>query len=170
MSRERFFKTGTALYFADKEKLNDKINKAWTIRPIINHFNQAFSRAINLTCQQSIDKHMIKFKGQHGIRQNTPLKPIKRGFKLWCRNDFASRYIFQFDIYAGRKKNKEGSLGKNVVTQLSRSLVGMCQVIFDTFFYNNLVNAELKRRLNIFLWPVCQNKKGMPKLSIKIKR
>ena len=58
------------------------------------------------TSEQAIDEHMIKFKEQHSMKQYMPLKPIKRGFKIWCRNYSATGYIFQFDIYA-RKKEKQ---------------------------------------------------------------
>ena len=50
------------------------------------------------TNEQAIDEHMIKFKGQHSMKQYMPLKPIKRGFKMWCRNELATGYLFQFDI------------------------------------------------------------------------
>ena len=53
------------------------------------------------TALQAIDEHMVKFKGQHAMKKYMPMKPIKRGFKMWCRNDFASGYLFQCDIYGG---------------------------------------------------------------------
>ena len=77
------------------------------------------------TSEQAINKHMIKSKGQHSMKQYMPLKPIKRGFKIWCRNDSAIDYFFHFDIYTGKKENREGGLGENVVMQLSRSLIGI---------------------------------------------
>ena len=46
-------------------------------------------------------------------------KPIKKGFKISYRNDSATEYLFQFDIYSGRKGIKKGRIGKNVVMQLS---------------------------------------------------
>ena len=71
-----------------------KNEKAWKIRSIINHFNQAFSHAMGPTSEQAIDEHIIKFKGQHSMKQYMPLKPTKRGFKIWCRNDLATGYHF----------------------------------------------------------------------------
>ena len=60
------------------------------MRPVIKHFNDSFSRAMIPTAQQAIDEHMVKFKGQHAMKQYMPMKPIKRGFKMWCRNDSAT--------------------------------------------------------------------------------
>ena len=103
MPRDLFFEIRTALYFVDNEKPQDKNDKAWKIRSIIliNHFNQAFSQAMGPTNEQAIEaieqpieEHMIKFKGQHSMKQYMPLKPIKRGFKIWCRNDSATAYLF----------------------------------------------------------------------------
>ena len=101
----------------------------------MNHFNQAFSYAIGPTSEQAIDEHIIKFKGQHSMKQYMPLKPIKRGFKMCCRNDSATGYLFQFDIYTRKKENRKGGLGENVVMQLSRSLIGTnVRLYFENFF------------------------------------
>ena len=86
------------------------------------------------TSEQTIDEHMIKFKGQHSMKQYMPLKPIKRGFKMWCRYDLATGYLFRFDIYTEKKKDREGKLVKNVVMQLSKSLIGTnVRLYFDNF-------------------------------------
>ena len=124
MPRDCIFELRSALHFVDNQKPQEKNKKAWKIRLIINYFNQAFSHAMGLTNEQAIDEHMIKFKKQHLIKQYMPLKPIKRGFKMWCRNELGTGYLFQFDIYTGKKQNREGGVGKNVVMQLSRSLIG----------------------------------------------
>ena len=82
MLRDRFFEIRAALHFVDNEIPQDKNDKAWKIRSIINHFNQAFSQAMDPTSEQAINEHMIKFKGQHSMKQYMPLKSIKRGFTV----------------------------------------------------------------------------------------
>ena len=77
-----FFEIRTALHFVDNEKPQDKNDKAWKIESIINHFNQTFSQAMGPISEQAIDEHMIKFKGQHSMKQYMPLKPIKSEFKI----------------------------------------------------------------------------------------
>ena len=82
------------------------------MRPVIKRFNNSFSRAMSPTTQQAIDEHMVKFKGQDAMKQYMPMKPIKRGFKMWCRNDSATGYFFQFDTQGGKKESNVGSLGE----------------------------------------------------------
>ena len=54
---------------------------------------------------------------------------------MWFKNDSATDYLFQFEIYTGNKKNREGGQGENMVMQLSRSLVGTnIRLYFDNFF------------------------------------
>ena len=145
MPQDCFFEIRTALHFVDNKKPHEKNDKVWKITSIINHFNQAFSHAMGPTSKQAIDEHMIKFKGQHSMKQYMPLKPIKRGFKMWCRNDSATGYRFQFDIYTGRKKNREGGLGENVVMQLSRSLIGTnVRLYFENVFTTPYLIFKLK--------------------------
>ena len=99
MPRDRFFVIRTALHFLDN--MIQKI-KAWNMRPVLKHFNNFFSHAMSPTAQQATDEHMVKFKRQHAMKQYMPMKPIKRGFKMSCRNDSATTYLFQFDMYDGK--------------------------------------------------------------------
>ena len=82
------------------------------MRPVIKQFNNSFSPAMSPTAQQAIDEHMVKFKEQHAMKQYMPIKPIKRGFKMWYRNDFATGYLFQFDMNGGKQESNVGSLGE----------------------------------------------------------
>ena len=105
------------------------------MRSVIKHLNNSLSHAMSPTAQQAIDEHMVKFKGQHAMKQYMPIKPIKQGFKMGCRNDFATGYLFQFDMNGGKQESNVGSLGENVIIQLSRSLVGTnVRLFFDNFF------------------------------------
>ena len=80
--------------------------------------------------QPSIDKHMTKFKGQMSCKQYMKNKLIKWGFKWWCRC-----YLYEFDLYIGKKENGELELGETVVLDLSRKLENThCMLYFDNFF------------------------------------
>ncbi|RVE41956.1 hypothetical protein evm_013396 [Chilo suppressalis] len=50
--------------------------------------------AMNNTITQAIDEHMVNFKGHNIMRQYMQNKPIKRGFKMWCRDDIYSSSIY----------------------------------------------------------------------------
>ena len=77
MPRDRFFEIRSALHFVDNEQPHDTKGKAWKMRTIIKHFNNSFSHAMSPSAQQAIDEHMVKFKGQHAMKQYMPMKLIK---------------------------------------------------------------------------------------------
>lgn len=61
---------------------------------------------------------MILFKGRSSIKQYMPMKPIKRGYKVWVQAD-ESGYICEFQIYTDLLNSVETSLGKRVVIDLT---------------------------------------------------
>ncbi len=72
--------------------------------------------------QQSVDEHMCKFKGRSILRQYMKNKPIKWCFKFWFRCGSKSGYLYQPDIYTGRKEQTEHGLGESVVLRLYEPL------------------------------------------------
>ena len=72
--------------------------------------------------EQSINQHMVKFRS--GMKQYIKSKPIKWGFKFWFRCSSKSGYLYQMDIYLGRKQTSEFNLGlgEDVVLQLTEDL------------------------------------------------
>ena len=48
--------------FSDNTK-DDKSDISYKVRSLINHFNQSFSNFVSNDNSQSIDGHMVKFKG-----------------------------------------------------------------------------------------------------------
>ena len=70
------------------------------------------------------------------MKQYLPMKPVKRGFKIWVRSDSHNGYVCELECYTGRKGDKtEVGLGGSVVTWLTRDLVGKSYHIFmDSFF------------------------------------
>lgn len=68
---------------------------------------------------------MIPFKGRSTLKQHIPLKPVKRGIKVWTRADSKNGYISQFQVYLGKVgKKAEHRLGERVVKDLTKPLVG----------------------------------------------
>ncbi|XP_046677262.1 piggyBac transposable element-derived protein 3-like [Homalodisca vitripennis] len=79
---------------------------------------------------------MIRFKGRSTLKQYMPLKPIKRGYKVWVRAD-ESGYIFVSSKYIQAKLQevKQSLLGERVVKDLTEKLSGSNhKVFFDNFF------------------------------------
>ena len=72
------------------------------------------------------------------MKQYMPMKPVKRGFKVWVRADAVNGYFCDFDVYVGRPGDGttvETGLGERVVKQLTQTLQGKHYQIFcDNFF------------------------------------
>lgn len=99
----------------------DKLHK---VRPLIEKLNESFTSAYKHSSFLAVDESMIPFKGRSSIKQYMPLKPIKRGYKVWCLADSLTGYIQKFDIYTGKSDvidNNQG-LGEKVVLKLTSSL------------------------------------------------
>ena len=78
MIRNRFCEILQNLHFADNRKDN-KTDKAFKMRPVIDHLNSKFSEVLSNDSEQSIDEHMVKFKGRSGMKQYIKSKPTKWG-------------------------------------------------------------------------------------------
>ena len=83
------------------------------------------------------------------MKQYNPIKPVKRGFKIWVRADSHKGYVCEFECYTGRKDGTaEKGLGGSVVTRLTRDLVGKSyQIFMDNFFSISLYRALLFDRI-----------------------
>ena len=63
---------------------NDKLHK---VRPLIDDLNKSISGAYSSSICVSIDESMIPFKGRSLLKQYMPMKPVKRGYEVWCIAD-----------------------------------------------------------------------------------
>ena len=72
------------------------------------------------------------------MKQYLPMKPVKRGFKVWVRADAVNGFCCDFDVYVGKASDgvtREVGLGESVVLKLSEPLCGgNYQVYCDNFF------------------------------------
>ena len=59
------------------------------------------------------------------MKQYLPMKPVKRGFKVWVVADSANRYFLDVQVYVGKESNtSEHGLGERVVLQLNEQYRG----------------------------------------------
>lgn len=115
---------------------------------------------------QSIDESMVKFKGRSVMKQYLPLKPIKRGIKIWERCDSEAGFVYDLDIYSGKEEgSQQGTLGERVVKKLSASIRDSeVQLCFDRFF----TSVILMKDLPFAAVGTCMtNRKDMPNFQIK---
>lgn len=163
MSRDRFSEILRNLHFTNNLAEQSKTDKAWKVRSLIEHFNFVYQRFAANTANQSIDEHMIKFKGNNSMKQYIKNKPIKWGFKVWERCDSLSGYLYEYDLYTGRKSTPELGLGESVVLQLSSSLQDSFATLYaDNYFSSPLLAKKLLESGIYFTGVVKQNRVGMP--------
>lgn len=172
MTLNRFKKLMEAFHLNDNSKAPSRNStgrdKLFKVRPLIVLLNERFTNECGPTESYSIDECMIPFKGRSSLKQYMPMKPTKRGFKVWARTHSTKGYLYQFEIYAGKRdlSQVQEQLGKAVVKRLTQSLHGsMCHVTFDNFFTSYDLMEELFA-VDIFsTGTVRPNRKGLSELT-----
>ena len=102
MPRNRFPEILSHLYVNDNLLMpRDNTDHLHILRLLIESLNNHCVKLYNISKQVSTDESMILFKGRSSLKQYNPMKPIKRGYKLWVSADMDG-YISKFDVYQGR--------------------------------------------------------------------
>lgn len=177
MSRNRFKKIKHYFHVSDKnvEKKRDDENFSYTqkLEPCISQLKEKCMQHFNPYQDISIDEAIIQFKGRLGIVQYMPLKPDKRGLKMWMMCTAHLGYTLNFDLYSGKnsKMNKSSKgLGYDVVHHLTNSLKSKGHVIyFDRFFTSVDLMIDLQKRGLSACGTVNTNRKKMPKEMKNVK-
>ena len=138
------------LHFADNSKLSppgipnyDRLGK---IRPVFNYLQEQFKQAYNPGQEIAVDEAMIKFQGRSSLKQYMPMKPIKRGIKIWVLEDSSKGYFSRLEVYTGKKGDTtEHCLGSKVVKELTEDFEQRWHsVFFDNFFISKSLLCELE--------------------------
>ena len=128
ISRKRFMEIQKFLHFTDNTTIvphgEPGYDRLARVRPVIDAVQDTFLTNYHPHRDNAIDEAMIKFKGRSAMKQYLPLKPTKRGFKVWVRADSVIGYISDFEVYTGKSDAPEKYLGEKVVKKLTRPLVG----------------------------------------------
>nr|CAH7761067.1 unnamed protein product [Callosobruchus chinensis] len=170
MSSKRYKKLVENIHLNDNttavsrgEPAYDKLHK---VRTLTNLLNDSFCKPYKHSTSLSVDESMIAFKGRSAIKQFMPMKPVKRGYKVWCLAYSQTGYICMFDIYTGKSADAEkGSygLGEKVVIKLTYSLKNQkCLVAFDNFFTSVPLMEKLLNDGIFAVGTVRTNRKNLP--------
>ena len=76
MIQNRFCEILQNLHFAGNTYY-DKTDRGFKIRQVVDHLNKKFGEVLSNNKEQSIDEHMVKFKGRSDVKQCIKSKPIK---------------------------------------------------------------------------------------------
>lgn len=88
---------------------------------------------------------MVKGTGKNPFKQYLPMKPIKRGTKIWELACSCCGYLYDFQVYTGKSGgNSERGLAQ-VVCDLVMELRDKETVVYiDNFFTSITLLQELK--------------------------
>lgn len=174
MTVKRFLKLTRFLHLNDNLQMplrnSEHFDKLYKIRPLINHLKQVYSDLYTPSKQLAIDESMVAFTGRSTMKQFMPLKPIKRGFKVWALADSSNGYLINFDVYTGKKSSNqtEFGLGENVVLDLTQNLKHKsCCLYFDNFFTSIPLIDKLHKNDLFACGTFRVNKKMYPKDIMK---
>ena len=148
--RWRFREISWYLHFVNNDDLaprgdpaHDRLGK---VRPLIDHLSEKFATLYEPSRDVAVDEAMIKFQGRSSLKQYMPAKPIKRGIKVWVLGDSSNGYFSNFDVYTGRKEDRQVGLGAHVVQTLTEELKNKHHhVFFDNFFTSYQLLEDLEK-------------------------
>lgn len=108
MTENRFEKITQNLHLNNNENILPKTHadydKLQKLRPLLDLLNENIGKIYDPSSVVSVDESMIKFKGRCVLKQYMPLKPIKRGYKVWCLADAVTGFISAFIVFTGKSK------------------------------------------------------------------
>jgi len=172
MPVKRFKRILQALHINDNSQMpshtDENFDKLYKLRPMINILNEQFQAQCIPSASQSVDESMILFKGRSTLKQYIPLKPTKRGYKVWVRADSATGYVYMFEVYTGKEStgDPEVGLGGRVVRNLCQPLAHMgVHVTFDNFFSSHELMEQFFHDGIFATATVRSNRKTLPVLA-----
>lgn len=172
ISRDRYMLLSSKMYFAPPEKPENP-SKTYYVDDLTSCLTHTFSKCRQDSQFQSIDESMTKFKGRSSLKQYMPLKPTKRGIKLWLRCDAHSGYTYDINVYSGKvstttDQDEALTLGERVVKSLASTIKSQDVVLcFDRFF----TSVNLLETIDFPAFGTCMtNRRNVPKIRGKLKR
>ena len=167
ISRDRYRELARYLHFVNNDTIQPRgspnYDKLGKVRPVIKFLSDRFSAVYEPGRDLAVDEAMIKFQGRSSLKQYMPMKPVKRGIKVWVLADSSNGYFHKFQVYTGKSDSVEKGLGTRVVKELASDVKGKHHhIYFDNFFTSvNLLDDLL--RDNIYACgTVRRNRKGFP--------
>ena len=170
-TKNRFWFLWSSIHLVDNNNClprgDPNHDKLFKIRPLIEKLNDNFAECYEPHQQISVDESMVRFKGRSSMKQYLPMKPIKRGFKIWCASCSCCGYLLKFQIYTGKElsQSAERGLAHRVVTDLILPRFGKKNhiVFMDNFFTSIPLFEELKQNATQACGTYRTNRAGFPR-------
>ncbi|KAK3721417.1 hypothetical protein QZH41_008030 [Actinostola sp. cb2023] len=168
MTRDCFDKLSQYLHFNNENAVprgQPNHDKLYKVQPLLDSIVPKFTEEYQPTQNMVVDEAMVAFKGQLAMKQYMPMKPVKRGIKVWACADSSNGYLCNLQVYTGRQDGgaTEQGLGYRVVHDLTRPFINKYHHIFcDNFFASIEIAQDLERDNTYLCGTVRSNIKGQP--------
>ena len=171
MPRDQFNKLTQYLHINNNEnaapRRHRNHDKLFKIRPLLEAVNRKFLEEYQPCQNLSVDEAMVAFKGQFSMKQYLPMKPVKRGIKVWMCADVWNGFVCNLQVYTGKQDGgvTEHGLGYRVVTDLTRSFVNKYHHVFcDNFITSIPLACDLLRDKTYLCGTIRSNRRGFPSM------
>lgn len=170
MPRNRFFQMLKYFHISDKSEEMNKDSPDFSylqkLEPLFSTLRDKFQQYFNPYKELSVDEALLKYKGRLGIIQYMPLKPAKRGIKLWMLCTSFLGYVYNFEMYCGRNDKvmrSNNGLGHDVVMHILKPLKNVFhEVYFDRFFTSAPLMRNLFKRKIYGCGTLVSTRKNLP--------
>lgn len=174
ISRDRFEQITRHLHFVDNSILPARgepgFSRLQKVQPVLTAIKERLHSVYSPHCQLSVDEAMVPFKGRSSMKQYMPMKPVKRGFKMWVLADALNGYFCDVDPYVGASGDSSSGfgLGERVVLKLVQPVEDKYhQVYCDNFFTSVPLFSTLLDRGTYACGTVRSNRKQFPKEMVE---
>ena len=144
MSRNRFEEIFWNLHLCDNTSMpkrgEEGFDRLFKVRGYLNSLCSSFQRCFRPFQRVAVDEMMIPFKGRSSLKQYMPMKPVKRGFKIWAACDCNTSYLFNFIVYEGKGSivNDDLGLGGSVVMHLMEEYLGENRIVYSDNYFTSV--------------------------------
>ena len=126
----------------------DKLHK---IRPLMESIRENCQRCYSLHREVSVDEAMVGFKGRSSMKQYCPMKPTKRGYKVWALSGAHTGYMYNFAVYCGATPGvTEHGLGASVVRTMTEPVLEKGHFLFFDNYFSTVPLAQFLRTKNTY--------------------
>ncbi|XP_053376958.1 piggyBac transposable element-derived protein 4-like [Mercenaria mercenaria] len=168
MTHDRYDKISKYFHVADTtcnpalgQPGHDKLSH---VRPILEAVRVNLMANYKPHCETTVEEAMIGYTGRLGFKQYVPMKPTKRGIKVWVRMDPHNGYVNDIQVYLG-KENRDGDkgLGERVVMDSVTPILNRGHHVYcDNYFTTVGLFEELQQQGTYACGTFRSNRRGIP--------
>ena len=156
------------LHFNDNSH-DDGADKMYKVKSLVDDFNYWASKMYRCGRHMCIDEAMFPFSGRAPCKQYLPLKPKKRGLKIWCLNDSLTGYFYHIKPYRGRHEAAERppkyKVGEWAVVGLLLSVAALTHaqlpkgtILYTDRYFTTITLARVLYSMGFLLVGTCTTK------------